>query len=156
MHGPYLITWPLAYLESWPQFRVQCYAFYKFSILMLPNVRTVQFCITLYLDQNSHSLSELPVAHLTPSFSPYVLTTELNFLVENDPLQYCNPLLIHGVMYPLSNLTTCLYTVQFTLCKVFSISRPLVQAERLYMAPDLANIDRFHCIISKLIKSYAV
>ena len=108
------ITWPatcIHYAESWPQFDIQCYAVCLNSTYVgQPKVLWGLF-VQLRIGPNPHSLTVLPVAHITSILSPQMWTVDWNFLVAADPLLY-NPLFFDKFKYQLSISTTCLARVR--------------------------------------------
>jgi len=63
----------------------------------LYHTKVYNFCITLYMGRNPHSLAGLPYVHPTSVFSPHVRTVHWRFLMVTDTLQYVKSYSLTGL-----------------------------------------------------------
>jgi len=56
---------------------------YELKLPTLTDLKLYRLCIMLYTGRNIHSLTELPVVHLTSILSPQVRKIYWNFVVSN-------------------------------------------------------------------------
>lgn len=115
------------------------------------------FSVILCVGRIPHSLAELSLARSTAIISAQARTTDRNFLVACDPLQYLGLCSLTGICTAVrldrlslhSALCVCTSdncAVQLSQCQIVSISWPSVKVGRLRMKPKVANVDGFHCM----------
>ena len=163
IHGHYSITWPPVYLESWSRFHILCYVVCICSTsLYWPTYSFIIFVSTVHGPKSSFisrpTRCPLNLHRFSKSMDNALESSSGNWLL------YLKSLFSDRVMYLLSNWTNFFCTLNCTFAQVkmhssiFIVSSGFhklapVHAGRLWMAPNVANIDRFHCIFISMYKS---